>query len=279
MPELPEVETIRAELDNSVVGRQITAIEVLWPGSIANLTEDEFCKSICAKTITGVERRGKYLILRLGDSKVLIIHLRMSGAILTREAFAPEDPYTRLTLWLDYKLELRFCDRRKLGKLWLLDEKEAITAKLGFEPLSDNFNPHMLKTVFGKSKAPIKALLCDQKKIAGIGNMYADEILFQLGLHPLIRGDAIPAEKFKDMHRIIVNTLNAAIARGGASVDTFIHTDGKEGSAQSWFAVAHRKGKSCPGCGTTIERIRVRGRGSYYCPCCQPEPPGSSYAI
>ncbi len=272
MPELPEVETIKNELLPHIVGRCVNDVTLLWDGMVRQPSVEEFCSRLMGQRLTGVARRGKYLILTLSSGKALIVHLRMTGSLLLKPASAEPDKYTRAILHLDEGIQLHFNDMRKLGTMWLVEDINSVVSKLGPEPLVASFTPETLLTCLNKRKAPIKALLCDQTLIAGIGNMYADEALFAARIHPLRSGESLSQEEVKRLHQSIRQVLRAAIGNKGASVDTYLRPDGSSGTAHSQFRVAHRGGEPCPLCGTPIERIAIRNRGSYFCLKCQPAP-------
>ena len=178
MPELPEVETIKNELTPHIVGHHITGVTLFWDGIVRQPSVEEFCSRLIGQRITGVARRGKYLISSLTDGKVLIIHLKMSGSLLLKPASAEPDKFIRAIIYLDKEASLHFRDPRKLGVMWLVEDTNSIVGKLGPEPLEADFTPQILAQRLKSHSAPIKALLCDQGFIAGIGNMYADEALF-----------------------------------------------------------------------------------------------------
>jgi len=270
MPELPEVETIKNELLPHIVGHQITGVSLFWDGIVRQPSVKEFCSRLIGQRLTGVSRRGKYLILGLTSHEVLIIHLKMTGSLLLKPASAEPGRFIRAILHLDGETTLHFRDPRKLGAMWLVEDKHAITGKLGPEPLEADFTPQTLLTRLNNRKAPIKALLCDQTFIAGIGNMYADEALFAAGIHPLRSGGSLSPEEVERLHSAIQQVLWAAINNKGASTSTYFRPGGELGTAHFQFQVAHRGGKPCPACGTPIERIPIRNRGSYFCPKCQP---------
>lgn len=272
MPELPEVETIKNELLPHIVGHRITSITLFWDGIVRQPSVEEFCSRLIGQEITAVARRGKYLIFSLTSSEVLIIHLKMTGSLLIKPASAEPDKFIRAVIHLDKGTELYFCDPRKLGVMWLVEDKNSIVGKLGPEPLEADFTPQLLAQRLNNRTAPIKALLCDQGFIAGIGNMYADEALFAAGIHPLRLGGNLSRDEVGRLHQAIQQVLWSAIGNKGASVDTYLRPGGELGTAHFQFQVAHRGGKPCPTCGTLIERIPVRNRGSYFCPKCQPEP-------
>jgi len=220
--------------------------------------------------LTGVARRGKYLIFTLSSSEALIIHLRMTGSLLLKPASAEPDRFTRAILHLNGGTQLQFNDMRKLGTMWLVEDINSVVGKLGPEPLEASFTPEALLKRLSNRTAPIKALLCDQTFVAGIGNMYADEALFATGIHPLRAGGSLTQSEVKRLHQAIRQVLISAIGNKGASVSTYLRPDGKPGTAHFQFQVAHRGDEPCPSCGTPIQRIPIRNRGSYFCPCCQP---------
>jgi formamidopyrimidine-DNA glycosylase len=245
MPELPEVETIKNELIPHVVGHKITGVTLFDKKLVHQPSAEEFCSRLTGQKITGVERRGKYLIFSLASGEALIVHLKMSGSLLLK----PPDRFTRAIIHLDGGTELYFRDPRKFGAMWLVANKNTVIGKLGPEPLEAGFRPKILAQRLSGRTANIKALLCDQNLVAGIGNMYADEALFLAGIQQV---------------------LSAGIKNKGASVESYFRPDGTPGTAHSQFKVAHGRGKNCPVCGTPLERIPVRNRGSYFCPKCQP---------
>ena len=272
MPELPEVETVKNELLPHVIGHKITGVTLFWEGIVRQPSTEEFCSRIIGQEITGIVRRGKYLIVSLSRDDLLIIHLRMTGSLLIGQDSAEPPKYTRAIIHLDKGTNVFFRDPRKFGIMRLVKDKNSIVGKLGPEPLEADFTPQLLAQLIAKRKAPLKALLCDQNLIAGIGNMYADEALFAARIHPLRSGESLTQEEVKRLYRAIRQVLRAGISNKGASVDTYFRPDGTRGTAHDEFKVAHARGKSCPDCGTPIERITVRNRGTYFCPKCQPEP-------
>lgn len=272
MPELPEVETIKNELLPHIVGRRITGVTLFWEGIVRQPSVQEFYSRLIGQRITNVARRGKYLILGLTSGEVLIIHLKMTGSLLLKPASAEPSKFTRAILHLDKETQLHFHDPRKLGVMWLVEDKNTIVGKLGPEPLEAGFTPQVLLKRLNNRTAPIKALLCDQTFIAGIGNMYADEALFAARIHPLRLGKTLSQDEVKCLHDSIQQVLSSAIDNKGASVDTYLRPNGKVGTAHFQFRVAHYlSGRLCPVCGDPIERIVVRNRGTYFCPRCQPQ--------
>ncbi len=272
LPELPEVETIRSELSPHVVGHCITGVTLFWNGLVRQPSVEEFYSRLIGQGITGVTRRGKYLIFSLTGGEVLVIHLKMTGSLLLKPASSEPGRFIRAILHLDSETELHFRDPRKFGAMWLAEDTGSIVGKLGPEPLEFIFTPQALAQRLANRKAPIKALLCDQTFIAGIGNMYADEALFSAGIHPLRLGGSLSQDEIERLHSAIQRVLWSAIGNKGASVDTYFRPGGELGTAHFQFQVAHYlSGRSCPVCGTPIRRILVRNRGTYFCPRCQPE--------
>ncbi len=269
MPELPEVETIKNELTPHVVGHHITDVALLWDRIVRQPSVEEFCSRLTGQEIAGVARRGKYLIISLASGKVLIIHLKMTGSLLIKPASAEPDKFIRAIIHLDNGSRLYFRDPRKFGAMWLVEDENTIVGKLGPEPLEANFTPQLLAQRLNNRTAPIKALLCDQSLIAGVGNMYADEALFTARIHPLRSGKSLSRNEIERLHRAIQQVLRAAINDKGASVNTYFRPGGELGTAHFQFKVAHQRGKNCHVCGTPIQRIPIRNRGSYFCPKCQ----------
>jgi len=271
MPELPEVETIKNELLPHIAGRRVTGVTLFWEGIVRQPPVEEFCSRLIGQRLTGLARRGKYLLFSLTSGEVLIIHLKMTGSLLLKPASAEVGKFVRAIIHLDNGTEVHFRDPRKFGVMWLVKKADPVVGKLGPEPLEAGFTPQVLAQRLANRTAPIKALLYDQAVIAGIGNMYADEALFAAGIHPLRAGGSLSSEEIERLHRIIQQVLWSAIGNKGASTDTYFRPDGTRGTAHFEFQVAHRLGgKSCPVCGTPIERITVRNRGTYFCPKCQP---------
>jgi len=272
MPELPEVETIKNELLPHIVGRQVTGVTLFWEGIVRQPSVKEFYSRLIGQRLTGLARRGKYLIFSLTSTKVLIVHLRMTGSLLVGRNSSEPPKYTRAIIHLDEGINIFFRDPRKFGVMRLVEDASIIVGKLGPEPLEAGFTPQVLAQRLAKRTAPVKALLSDQTFIAGIGNMYADETLFAARIHPLRRGGSLSSKEVERLHQAIQQILWSAIGNKGASVENYFRPDGTLGTAHFQFQVAHRLGgKLCPVCGTPIERIVVRNRGTYFCPKCQPE--------
>ena len=272
MPELPEVETVKNELTPHIVGHCVTGVTLFWEGIVRQPSVEEFYSRLIGQEITGIARRGKYLIFSLSSGDLLIIHLKMSGSLLVSQDSSPPPKYTRAVINLDKGTNVFFRDPRKFGLMRLVKDDNSIVSKLGPEPLEDSFTPQVLAQRLAKRKAPIKALLCDQNLVAGIGNMYADEALFAAKIHPLRSGESLTTDEVERLHHAIQQVLWSAIGNKGASIANYYRPNGKLGTAHSQFKVAHRGGQTCPVCNTPIQRLPIRNRGSYFCPKCQPEP-------
>ena len=270
MPELPEVETTRNELAPHVVGHRITGIDLPWEGIVRRPPAAEFRSRLTGQTITGISRYGKYLVLSLSGPGVLVVHLKMTGSLLLKETDTEPEKFVRAVIHLNGGVDVHFRDPRKFGAMWLVADKDEVIPRLGPDPLEAGFTPERLGQLLAGRTAPIKALLCDQGVIAGIGNMYADEALFAAKIHPLRLAGSLSPGEAKRLHAAIRQVLLMGIETKGASTDTYIRPSGELGQSHLQFKVAHRRGEVCPVCGTPLERIPVRNRGSYFCPKCQP---------
>ena len=267
MPELPEVETIKNELLPYLINRKFTGVTICDSRLISQPLVEEFCRKLPGQIITDIQRRGKYLIFYLSHGEKLLMHLRMTGVLLINSD--PPDRYIRASFRFDDGNELFFVDFRRLGVVWLVEDEEAIIGKLGTEPLSDGFTAELLARLLHNRQAPIKAVLLDQTIIAGIGNMYADEALFEAKIHPMRKAGSLSSVEVGALYMAINDVLKLAIDRKGASVSDYARPGGERGTAQTGFCVAHKLGQACQVCGTAIQRIKVRNRGTYFCPFCQ----------
>ena len=270
MPELPEVETVKNGLINKVLNKKITACKVLYKGIIAYPDKEAFIKNITNQTIKDITRRGKFLMFEL-DDYYLISHLRMEGKYFIKEEIDTLNKHDHVLFTLNNKEELRYNDTRKFGKMHLVKKDELYLtpiSKLGLEPWDEDLNIKYLKDKLNKNKA-IKTLLLDQSIITGIGNIYADEILFLSNINPEKLGKDLTDKNLQD---IIKNTriiLEKAIASGGTTIHTYTSVDGITGRFQQELLVHSKKDNPCPTCKTNIVKIVVNGRGTYYCPRCQ----------
>lgn len=272
MPELPEVETIRKTLAAAVVGRKIQAVEVYLPKVIHYPGLTAFHTTLVGREITGLLRRGKYLFILLSGEYTLVIHLRMTGQLVYTGAKTPYPKHTHVVFKLDAG-ELRFTDMRQFGRMYLLPDREARCLPgvklLGPEPLSPAFTLEWLRAKLAGRARKLKQLLLDQSFIAGIGNIYADEILFAAGLHPERPAHELTPAEICVLFRSIQAILKAGIEAGGTSVRDYIDGMGNNGAYQEKLKVYGREGKQCLLCGAPVARLRLGGRSAYFCKHCQ----------
>ncbi len=269
MPELPEVETVKNELTPHVIGHTIISIMPVWAGIIKGIPVEEFTERVTGQKITALSRHGKYLLFHLSSGDKLVVHLKMTGSLILGASEPPQ--YTRAIIHLDNGQNIYFRDPRKFGVLKLIKDVSEVESKLGPEPFDRDFTAKVFAERLKNRTSPIKALLLDQKFMAGVGNMYADEALFAARIHPARISGSLTTEEIAKLHRSIRKVLKAGISNKGASIMTYYHPDGSTGTAHFQFNVAHGMRETCTVCGTRIKRIVVRGRGTYYCPKCQPE--------
>ena len=270
MPELPEVETVKKGLIKKVKGLTITDCKVLWPGIIAYPKKEEFINNIKNQTINDISRKGKILIFIL-DDYYLTSHLRMEGKYFIKEPNTPLSKHDHVIFSLSNNLELRYNDTRKFGKMHLVKKDEldkTPLANLGKEPWDKELTTAYLKEKLNKKKA-IKTLLLDQSIITGIGNIYADEILFSSHINPETYGNNLTKKNLSDIIDNTRNILATAIELGGTTIHTYTSVDGITGLFQQKLLVHGKKDLPCPKCGSIIKKIEVNGRGTYYCPKCQ----------
>jgi len=266
MPELPEVETIRRALEPLLLGERLTELE-LRDASIVKSDAAQLRRDVLGMRVEEVMRRGKHMLLLLESGKGIALHLRMTGSLLLNEP--QHSPRVRAVLRFSNGTQLFFNDMRRLGTIALIDDVKAYCRRLGPEPLSERFRPDSLARCLAGHRIPVKAALLDQRLVAGVGNMYADEALFLARIHPLIPAGDLDSAQVRRLWESIRAVLETAIARQGASINTYCLPNGEKGNAHDSFHVAHKLGVSCPACGTAIDRVMVRKRGSYFCPECQ----------
>ena len=274
MPELPEVETIRRQLAPRVERRVLTTLEIDDPRWTQPLEPEEVEAAVSGRLVEALSRRGKYLVWGLEDDVHLIMHLRMTGTLLLDPP--PGTPYGRVRFALDDGARLVFCDPRRFGTGELARSSEELSAffaaRLGVEPLSDEFTLERLRTLARGRRAPVKAFLLDQSNIAGVGNIYADEALFRARIHPLRPAGTLRRGQLEALRDAVVDALRAGIDAGGATIDDFRHADGVAGAFQDEFLVHRRRGEPCVVCGTPVRKMVAGGRGTYACERCQPRP-------
>jgi formamidopyrimidine-DNA glycosylase len=273
MPELPEVETIRRQLDPALRGRRIESAEVLDERWTRPAPPAEVERALAGRRIERVERRGKYLVLRLEGGGSLAMHLRMTGNLLLDDGKGtPELRHLRAVIRLEGGERLLFTDARRFGQAVILDGdglEAYFAARLGVEPLSEALTAEELCRLAAGRRAPLKSFLLNQSGIAGIGNIYADEALHRAALHPLSPAGSMKPEDCERLREGIVSTLEAGLRSGGASMDDYLDARGERGAMQDEFLVHTREGEPCPRCGAEIRRIVVAGRSTYFCPSCQ----------
>jgi formamidopyrimidine-DNA glycosylase len=279
MPELPEVETIRRQLAPLVEGRRLRTLEILDPRWTAPLAPEAVADAVGGRRIERLSRRGKYLVFELADEVFLLVHLRMTGTLLYDPP--PGAPYVRVVFALGDGHELRFCDPRRFGTGELALGSEArdafFAARLGIEPLGGELTGERLRALAHGRRAPVKAFLLDQRRVAGVGNIYADEALFRARIHPLRPAGALTRVQYEALAEAVRDALTAGLAAGGATIDDFRHADGVTGAFQHEFQIHLRAGAPCLVCGGDVVKLVVGGRGTYVCPRCQ-RPPRSSAA-
>ena len=269
MPELPDVEATRRYLLNSgLAGCSVKNVELFWSRAVRTPGIEDFVLTLCGQRIESVGRRAKFLLFPLDQDWTLVMHLRMTGSLLVEDADEPRPAMTRNLYVLDDGRELRFVDPRKLGQIWLVEDTDSLLGRLGPEPLGPGFTVDVLQSCLAKRSAPIKALLCDQAVIAGIGNIYADELLFASGIQPLLPGSGLSSQQVERLHAEIEPMLTAATDTLTASMP--FHgppTESAEGLQR--LKVPRGRNGVCSQCGGEITRVPVRGRSTYYCRACQ----------
>jgi formamidopyrimidine-DNA glycosylase len=272
MPELPEVETIRRHLAPHVEGRRL-ALEILDERWTRPLAPAEIAAAVDGLRIERLARRGKYLVWELEDDAYLLQHLRMTGTLLIDPLGAP--PHTRVWFRLGDH-DLAYADPRRFGTGELALGREALdaffAARLGPEPFDDGFTGAYLHALTKTSRAPVKAFLLDQRRVAGVGNIYADEALFRARIHPLRPANRLTRPQAEALRDAVVASLEAGIEAKGASIDDFRDPYGVAGTFQDQFLVHLREGEPCTRCGSRVRKMRAAGRGTYVCERCQPRP-------
>jgi formamidopyrimidine-DNA glycosylase len=273
MPELPEVETIRGHLAPHVEGRRLDDVQIVDARWSRPLAPEELEHALRGRRVERLARRGKYLVWELDDEVYLLMHLRMTGTLLLDPAEPTRHARVLLTL---AEHRLVFDDPRRFGTGELALGEEALRAffdaRLGVEPLAREFTAEHLYALTRASRAPIKAFLLDQRKIAGVGNIYADEALFRARIHPLRPANRVTRAQAAALRDAVVESLMAGLAAKGATIDDFRDPYGVSGSFQDEFLVHLREDEPCPNCGTPVRKLRAAGRGTYVCETCQRRP-------
>ena len=272
MPEMPEVETVRRTLLPLIKGKTIKEVTVWYPKIITGDAK-EFARQLTGKKIENIDRYAKYLLIRLSDNLTIVSHLRMEGKYRLVKINTKKDKHDHVQIVFKDNSALRYNDVRKFGRMQLIKtgterEKTGI-GKLGVEPNSTAFTVSYLQNGLARKKKNIKNTLLDQSIVAGLGNIYVDEVLWETKIHPLSQANAIPAEKIAQLHDNINSLIELAIAERGTTVHTYLDANGKTGGFQKMLQVYGHKGEPCVRCGTPLEKIKVNGRGTTFCPKCQ----------
>ena len=273
MPELPEVETVKEALNQTVKGQTIKDIELRYEPMVKNMSADEFKEKLINQTIQEVSRRGKYLVFHFDDYQ-LLSHLRMEGKYFYVDSDFELNPHVHVIFTLENGKRLLYQDTRKFGTYHLYDkaidlETTAPFKVLGLEPFATEFTPSYVKEKIQNKKKPIKSLLLDQTVVCGLGNIYVDEVLYRARLHPLTSSSELTDKDIENVVKYTVEVLARAIELGGTTIRTFSSSHGVSGTFQNELLVHQRKGENCYECHTPIEKIKVGGRGTYFCPTCQ----------
>ena len=271
MPELPEVETVRRGLEKLILGKKITIIDIRYPKMIKT-DLDQFQKELPGQVVKSMGRRGKYLLFYLID-KVLISHLRMEGKYFYYPDQVPERKHAHVFIHFEDGGTLVYEDVRKFGTMELLSlellEAYFVSKKLGPEPTEQDFDLEIFRGALKKSKKPIKSHLLDQTLVAGLGNIYVDEVLWRAKVHPSRTSKSLSAQEARKVHDQTIEVLGQAVEKGGSTIRTYTNAFGEDGTMQDFHQVYDKAGQACSRCGSIIEKIQLGGRGTHFCPKCQ----------
>jgi len=273
MPELPEVETVRARLAPLLTGRRFERVEITDPRLVRPFEPAEVAAELEGERVAAVDRRGKYLIVRFESGRALLVHLRMTGSLRHTSGEPAGDPHRRALVRLDDGSDLAYRDVRRFGTWLLLEPGELepyLGTRVGAEPLDPLFTAARLAERLARRRAPIKSALLDQRTLAGLGNIYVDEALWRAKVHPLRAAESLDRNELRRLHKAVRAALEAGIARQGSTLRDYALPDGGSGSMQHEFKVYGREGEPCDRCGTPISKTRVAGRGTWFCSTCQP---------
>lgn len=280
MPELPEVESVRRRLAPILDGRRFERVTISDTRLTRPYDPGDVARELEGERVAATDRRGKYLIVRFESGRALLIHLRMTGSLRHAPASSPaeplpDDPHRRAVVRLDDGSDVAYRDVRRFGT-WLLLEPDHVESyideRIGPEPLEASYRARDLAAGLARRRAPVKAAILDQRTLAGVGNIYADEALWRARIHPLREARSLDTLELRALHRSIRRALEHGIARQGSTLRDYALPDGGSGGMQHEFKVYGRAGEPCDRCGAPIEKIRVAGRGTWYCPACQPSP-------
>lgn len=272
MPELPEIETVRRVVGPQIVGRMVTGVKVSHPGVIAHPDPEHFVDDLVGRRFESLDRRGKFLTAVLDDGSRLVMHMRMTGCLLVAPADREPEPHTHVTISLDDGMEVRFSDTRRFGRMWLFAEGEedtSGTSKLGPEPDDPRLCADYLESRAGCSRRAVKECLLDQGLVAGIGNIYSDEILFNAGIDPARPACDLSHDDWGRLACEIPRTLEFFVDRNAISDEDYLESAGRDYRNTPFIRIYGHAGEPCPVCGTTLVKRTVGGRGSVYCPGCQ----------
>jgi len=273
VPELPEVESVRRRLAPLLEGRRFDTVSILDARLTRPFDPREVAAELEGERVRALERRGKYLIVGFESGRSLLIHLRMTGSLRHGDGGTlPDDPYRRAVVRLDDGSDVAYRDVRRFGTWLLLEPGELdpyLDARIGEEPLVESYRARNLEARLAGRRAPVKAAILDQRTVAGVGNIYADEALWWARVHPLTPAAELSPDEVRALHRGIRRALQRGVARQGSTLRDYVLPDGESGSMQDEFKVYGRSGEPCARCGTPIDKIRAAGRGTWYCPSCQ----------
>jgi formamidopyrimidine-DNA glycosylase len=269
LPELPEVETIARGLAGSIVGKTVRGVEIRLPKIAVAPPGVAFAGAVAGERIASVHRRGKYAVIGLGSGRSLVTSLRMTGRLVVQRPGEPDFPGTHVILAFDDGTRLGFADLRTFGRMRLVEPGEPWDAAIGVEPLSSGFTQEAFLSMLLKRTTPIKVFLLDQRRIAGIGNIYACEALWEARIRPSRPAEALTKPAIRRLHHAVVDVLKRAIDMRGTSVDDYVDADGLRGGFQNALSVYGRLGEPCLRCGKPIVRTVLAGRGTWWCKNCQ----------
>jgi len=275
MPELPEVETIRRILEPQIKGSVITAVTVNRPEVVAHPTADEFCNALVGQTVSAMTRRGKFLGIEWMSGDHTVLHLRMTGCLLVTPPDYSQEKHTHVIFHLNNGMELRFSDTRRFGRFWLIRRDEADTYsgidKLGLEPFDSSLTDAYLQSRLGKRKKAIKECLLDQSVVAGIGNIYSDEILFAAKIYPARPANSLNETEWKRLAVLIPKQLQFFIEKNALTPEDYLKSKGQDYRNTPFLQAYGHADEPCPHCGNILQRTVIGGRSSVYCEKCQGE--------
>lgn len=276
MPELPEVETVRRGLTRLVQGATIDHVDVFY-AKMVRPDAEIFTADLIGRKIEKIDRRGKYLLFRFSGNLTMVSHLRMEGKYDVQPEGSPIPKHTHVIFHLTDNRELRYNDTRKFGRMRLVetgteDVELPSLGKLGPEPTAETLTLAYMQQTFGKSHKVVKPFLLDQSRIAGLGNIYVDEVLWLSKINPLTLADALTKDQLETLRQNIIAEIAMAIKGHGTTVHTFSTAFGEAGNFQNHLHVYGHEGEPCERCGTEIVKIKVAQRGTHFCPHCQPYP-------